>query len=63
MDTERICLLDICPPNPGQVQRRVIEVNVDGEIAWREFEVVRVFEDEREAMAFAVREGIADIDL
>jgi len=60
MDEERVCLLDICPPNPGMVQRRVIEIEVEGERAWREFEVVRVFEDDAEARAYASENGVED---
>jgi len=41
----------------------VIGVQVDGERAWREFDVVRVFADEAEARAYAAANGIADIDL
>ena len=62
MDRARICLLDICPPDQGLLQRRVIEVNVDGERAWREFDVVRVFEDEKEAAAYAAQHGITDVE-
>ena len=53
MDAEKICLLDICPPGVGELQRRVIQVNVDGEEVWREFDVVRAFESEAEARAYA----------
>jgi hypothetical protein len=63
MDAERYCLLDICPPNAGMEQRRVIEVTLDGETTWREFDVVRVFEDAREAEAYAAENGITDTDL
>jgi hypothetical protein len=63
IDAERICLLDICPPDAGLVQRRVIEVTIDGEKAWREFDVVRVFADEEEAAAYAAQNGIEDIDI
>jgi hypothetical protein len=61
MDVERICLLDICPPDAGQVQRRVVEVTMDGEKAWREFDVVRMFADDDEAAAYAAQNGIADV--
>jgi hypothetical protein len=63
MDVERICLLDICPPDAELVQRRVIEVTVDGETEWREFDVVRVFADEQEAAAYAAQNGIEDIGI
>lgn len=63
MDVERYCLLDICPPNPGMEQRRVIEVTVDGETTWREFDVVKVFPNPQEAAAYAAEHGIEDTDL
>ncbi len=63
MDSEKICLMDICPPNPGQEQRRVIEVTVNGESTWHEYDVVRVFDSEQEAKEFATRERIEDIEL
>ena len=58
MDVEKICLLDISPPGVGELQRRVIQVNVDGEEVWREFDVVRTFESEEEARAYADENGI-----
>jgi hypothetical protein len=61
MDVERICLLDICPPDAGLVQRRVIEVTIDGQTEWREFDVVRAFADEGEAAAYAAQNGIEDV--
>jgi hypothetical protein len=61
MDVERICLLDICPPDQGLMQRRVIEVEVDGEVTWREFDVIRAFDSEEEARAYAETEGIKDV--
>jgi hypothetical protein len=61
MNVERICLLDICLPDAGQVQRRVIEISVDGETEWREFDVVQMFADEQEAKAYAAQNGIKDV--
>ena len=63
MDAEPICLLDICPPDPGLMQRRVIEVEGDGEVTWREFDVVLVFDSEEEARAYAAMEGIEDVEI
>jgi hypothetical protein len=63
MDVERYCLLDISPPNAGMEQRRAIQVTVDGEPAWREFDVVKVFQDAQEASAYAAQNGIEDTDL
>jgi hypothetical protein len=61
MDIERICLLEVCPPDEGMVQRRVIQGSVDGEEVWREFEVARVFENEVEAREYASQNGIGDV--
>ncbi len=58
MDVEKICLLDISPPGAGELQRRVIQVNVGDEEVWREFDVVRAFESEAEARAYADENGI-----
>jgi len=60
---EAICLLDICPPDPGCVQRRVIEVEVDGQSTWREYDVIRSFASEAEARDYAAREGIKDVEI
>lgn len=63
MDVEKICLLDICPPNPGQVQRQVIEVEAEGNVTWLEFDVARVFDSAEEARAYAEAEGIEDVEI
>jgi hypothetical protein len=63
MDAEKICLLDICPPRVGEVQRRVIEVNVGGEKVWREFDVARIFESEAEAREYAGENAMEDVAL
>ena len=62
MDAERICLLDICPPHAGEIQRRVIEVNREGEKVWHEFDIVRMFESEEEAREYAGKNAIEDIE-
>ena len=61
MDEEKICLLDICPPDQGMVQRRVIEISRGGESVWHEFDIVRAFESEEEAREYAEQNGIDDI--
>jgi hypothetical protein len=45
------------------VARRLIEVQVGGESTWREFDVVRTFQDEEEARAYAAGHGVTDIQL
>ena len=61
MDEEKICLLDICPPDQGMRQRRVIEISRDGDSVWREFDIVRAFESEAEAREYAEQNGIGDV--
>jgi hypothetical protein len=63
MDAERICLLDIDPPQPGQVQRRVIEIRDQGQPAWYEYDVVRVFESQETALDYARLHDIRDVEL
>ena len=63
MDVERICLLDICPPGQGLEQRRVIEIGDGSETAWYEFDVVQTFEDEQRALAYALENGVEDVEL
>jgi hypothetical protein len=55
LDAERICLLDICPE--GEMQRRVIQVRG----VWRGFDVVRMFDSEEAARAYADEHGIEDV--
>ena len=62
MDVDKICLLDIDPPRPGEIQRRVIQVDMEGQTVWREFDVARMFEDENEAKEYASQNGIEDVE-
>jgi hypothetical protein len=63
LDQERICLLEVAGDDRGLAQRRVVELDLDGERVWREVDVVRVFVDSAPARAFATREGVDDVDL
>jgi hypothetical protein len=63
MNVEKISLLDISPPHPGEMQRRVIAVRHGGEQVWREFDIVRTFETEQEARQYATEHGIEDVEL
>ena len=63
MDVEKLCLLDICPSNMGMMQRRVIEVEYEGEMTWREFDIVKTFETEEEAREYAEANGIGDVEI
>lgn len=58
MNVEKIALLDIAPPHPGEMARRVIAVEQNGQQVWREFDVVRTFESEAEARQYAAAHGI-----
>ena len=63
MDEERICLLDVDPPDAGRMQRRVISLVLDGAEVWREFDIVRVFDSEAEARSYAESVGIEDVEI
>jgi len=57
----RIALLDICPPNKGMVARPMTSVmTVGSSPVMYEYDVVRVFESEKEAKKFATENGISD---
>ena len=62
-NNERICLLDIDPKDADLMQRRLIEVEIEGEKVWREYDVVRSFNTDDEARQYAEQESISDIDL
>jgi hypothetical protein len=63
MDVERFSLLDIDPPRPGQIQRRVIEISDEGRTAWCEYDIVRVFESQEAALDYARQHSIHDVEL
>jgi hypothetical protein len=63
MDQEQPCLLDVCPPDAGMMQRRIIQVVKEGEETWCEFDVVRAFADEQEALEYARANGVEDVQL
>jgi hypothetical protein len=57
----RICLLDICPPDKGMVARPMIPFLIDGKSVYREYDVVKVFENADEAKKYAKEQGITDV--
>lgn len=59
----KICLLDTSPPHQGEVQRPVIEVICDGIKTWREYDIVRSFGNDEEALDYARQTGITDVKL
>ena len=62
LDTTKLCLLDVAPPQPGMIQRRVIDVVTGSAKAFLEFDVARVFETEEEARGYAAEHGIEDAE-
>jgi len=60
MDIEKICLMDIDPPDKGLIQRRVMEVEQDGEKIWCEYDILRSFSDEELALTYANEHHITD---
>lgn len=57
---KRIALLNTCPPNKGMVARPMTSVKAGGSSVMREFDVIKVFENEKEAKKFAKENGITD---
>ncbi|MDQ7824535.1 MAG: hypothetical protein RDV48_17160 [Candidatus Eremiobacteraeota bacterium] len=55
----RYCLLELLPP--GEAQRRVIEVVIDGKKQFCEYETTRIFSSLPEAQAYAAQHGITDV--
>jgi hypothetical protein len=56
-----ICLLNLCPPNKGEVARPLYETMVNGKMIPREYDVDKVFKTEAEAREFAEKNGIKDV--
>ena len=54
-------LLDVCPE--GDLARPVIDLERDGKVEHRVYDVLRTFADDAEARAFADRHGIDDVKL
>jgi hypothetical protein len=63
MDAGRICLLEVCPPGEGEMQRRVLSFEENGVQVWREFDIVKIFESTEEAQTYAQQHGIDDVEL
>jgi hypothetical protein len=61
LDADAICLLDLCPPRQGEVQRRLVELVQEGEPVWREYDITRTFDTKPEAVAYAEEHGIEDV--
>jgi hypothetical protein len=58
---DKICLIDICPENAGTVARRVIQIKRNGKAEYREFDVIKQFENSDEAIEYAKEHEITDL--
>lgn len=56
MYTRKYCLLDLSPS--GYAARPVIQVEIDGEKAWREYDNIKIFDTYDEAFAYARQHNI-----
>ncbi len=56
-----ICLLNLCPPNKGEVARPIYETFINGKMISREYDVDKVFKTEAEAREYASKNGIKDV--
>lgn len=59
----KIALLNTCLKDETPQQRPVIEIVRNGKKEFREYEVLRVFADLKEAIDFAAEQGIKDFDI
>ncbi|MFW9847178.1 MAG: hypothetical protein ACFFD6_10545 [Candidatus Thorarchaeota archaeon] len=57
-----ICLVRVYY-DPGRFARPIMELSRDGGTAYYEFDVVRRFESESEAVRYALDNGIEDIEI
>lgn len=58
----RIALLDVCPPDKGKVARPMATVVFDGKLTYLEYDVVKVFDSEKEAKKYAEENKITDTE-
>lgn len=56
-----IALLNLCPENRGMVARPMTTLMVGGAPVMREYDVERIFKNEKEAREFAAKNNITDI--
>ncbi len=57
--TLEIALLDLCPTQVAS--RPMMPFMVNGQMVWKEYDVVRIFKDEAEARKYAAANGITDM--
>ncbi len=57
-----ICLVRVYF-NPGRFAKPIMELSRDGDKSYYEFDIVRKFESESEAVKYALENGIEDIEI
>ena len=58
-----ICLLNLCPANKGMVARPMMGMMINGDIKMFEYDVEKVFKNEKEAREYAEKNDIKDISV
>lgn len=58
---KRHALLDTCPSNENEVDRPMIIIEEEGEMKAKVFDLIKVFETSKEAIEFAKRNYLKDI--
>lgn len=58
----KIAVLDICPPDKGKPARPLTTIVVDGKLKYREYDVVKVFDSEKDAKKYAEENKITDAE-
>ena len=50
-------------PRVGDIQRRAIQVDGNGDKVWRDFDAVTTFEGQEEAREYARKNAVEDVEL
>jgi hypothetical protein len=58
---KRIALLDLCPADRGTVARPMLPMMIDNKPQMFEYDVVRVFKNQKEAKKYAKENNITDV--
>lgn len=58
----QIALLDVCPPDKGKVARPLTTLVIAGKLTYLEYDVIKVFDSEKEAKKYAEENQITDAE-
>ncbi len=58
----KLAVLDVCPPDKGKVARPLTTIVVDGKLTYLEYDVIKVFDSEKEAKKYAEENKITDAE-